>query len=61
MNLVKQRDIQRASESHQWLADRAGGSNDFATLLCIYQKCHERYWGAVPSDDAPLRFFLCVQ
>jgi ATP-dependent RNA helicase DHX40 len=27
--------------AHRRLATQAGGSNDFATLLCIYQKCHQ--------------------
>ena len=29
--------------AHRMLAAQAGGSNDFATLLCIYQKCSQRY------------------
>ena len=39
-----------AAKAHQKLSEKAGGSNDFATLLAIYQKCSERYVNFRCSD-----------
>lgn len=31
-----------ATQAHKKLAEEAGGTNDFATLLYVYRKCHSR-------------------
>ena len=32
----------KASQLHKKLADDSGGTNDFATLLYVYNHCHSR-------------------
>ena len=40
-----------ASQSHQHLAEAAGGTNDFATLLYVYKQCHGRYVGSSHTES----------
>lgn len=34
------KDLSSATNIHKKLAEEAGGTNDFATLLCVYKQCH---------------------
>ena len=36
------KEAKAASQAHRDLADKAGGTNDFATLLYMYKQCHSR-------------------
>ena len=44
-----------ASQVHMKLAEDAGGTNDFATLLYVYKQCHSRwasgYYNNVDNDN----------
>lgn len=46
-----------ANKAHQKLADKGGGSNDFTTLLAIFQKCSERYYSSFSLLLSSLRLF----
>lgn len=34
--------LSSATKAHKDLAEEAGGTNDFATLLYVYRQCHSR-------------------
>ena len=36
------KNLSSASQVHKKLAEEAGGTNDFATLLFVYRQCHSR-------------------
>ena len=36
------KNLSAATKVHKDLAEQAGGTNDFATLLYVYRKCHSR-------------------
>ena len=36
------KNLSSATQVHKELAEEAGGTNDFATLLYIYRQCHSR-------------------
>ena len=48
------KNLSSATQVHKELAEEAGGTNDFATLLYIYRQCHSRLsdiQAKVPGDD----------
>ena len=36
------KNLSTATKAHKDLAEQAGGTNDFATLLYVYKQCHSR-------------------
>ena len=36
------KNLSLATQTHKKLAEEAGGTNDFATLLYVYRQCHSR-------------------
>jgi len=36
------KNLSAATKTHKDLAEQAGGTNDFATLLYVYRQCHSR-------------------
>ena len=36
------KNLSAATKAHKELAEEAGGTNDFATLLFVYRQCHSR-------------------
>ena len=38
------KNLSTATKAHKDLAEQAGGTNDFATLLYVYKQCHSRWF-----------------